>query len=107
MGRMLRRRRLLIALVIVLAVVAAVGVPAYGFFTRDEPATDADPRDHFKHGRSGAGHGGGARRPPASPWAPPPPVSPPLLPKGGGDGSARFGFISEPGHDRPIGTSYR
>jgi mono/diheme cytochrome c family protein len=104
MEGMLRRRRLLIALVIVLAVVAAVGVPAYGFFTRDEPATYANPVDHFKYGSIGAEQERGV---PYYIWAVLPTVFHDRLPKGEGDGYARFGFIYEPGHDRPIGTSYR
>jgi mono/diheme cytochrome c family protein len=104
MKGMLRRRRLLIALVIVLAVVAAVAVPAYGFFTRDDPTTYASPVDHFKYGSIGAEQERGV---PYYIWAVLPEVFPDLLPPGKGDGYERFGFIFEPGHDRPIGTSFR
>src|SRR5215218_5059239 len=101
---MLRRRRLAIALVIVLAVAAAVAVPAYGFFTRDEPATYESPVEHFEYGSIGAEQERGV---PYYIWAVLPTVFHDLLPAGPGEGYERFGFIFEPGHDRPIGLSYR
>src|SRR6187551_526859 len=76
-----RRRRILVyTLVVVIALLAAAAFPAYGFITRDEPANYASLPDEFKYGSAGTEAGQG--------WE-------------------RFGFIYEPGHDRPVGVSFR
>ncbi|MDQ3851155.1 MAG: cytochrome c [Actinomycetota bacterium] len=61
--------------------------------------------EHFKYGSIGAdtNHQGV----PASLWYALPTVFADLLPKGPGKGYERLGFVYEPGHRRPIGTSYR
>lgn len=101
---MLRRRRVRIALALVVVALAAIGALAYSFFTTNEPATYANAAEEFEYGSIGAEQTRGV---PYYIWAVLPTVFHDLLPKGTGDGYARFGFIFEPGHDRPIGTSYR
>jgi mono/diheme cytochrome c family protein len=79
-------------------------VIALAIFDRNRPETHADILDHFKYGSIGAEERAGV---PYFIWAVLPQVFPEHLPKRPGDGYERFGFIFEPGRDRPIGTSRR
>ena len=100
-----RRRRILVyTLVVVIALLAAAAFPAYGFITRDEPATYSSLPDAFKYGSAGTEADQGF---PYDIWQVLPTVFSDLLPPGPGKGWERFGFIYEPGHDRPIGVSFR
>jgi mono/diheme cytochrome c family protein len=99
-----RRRWLVIALVVLLALVAAVAIPAYAFFQKDEPEVHANIEEQFKYGSIGSEARLGV---PYYVWAVLPDVFPDLLPDHPGTGWERFGFIQEPGHPRPIGFSFR
>jgi mono/diheme cytochrome c family protein len=97
-----RRTFVLIGLgVLALAVIAFLVVR---FINRDEPELHTSATEHFKYGSIGSEDRAGV---PYSLWLVLPEVFPDLLPKGGGDGYRRMGFVYEPGHIRPIGTSYR
>jgi hypothetical protein len=93
-----------IALVVLLALVAAVAIPAYAFFQKDEPEVHANIEEQFKYGSIGSEARLGV---PYYVWAVLPDVFPDLLPDHPGQGYERFGFIQEPGHPRPIGFSFR
>ena len=105
MARRSRRRRILIFLLVVLvALLAAGAVSAYTFLTRDKPVVYSNIVEHYKYGSLGTEELQGV---PYELWAVLPDVFPDLLPKGTGDGYERFGFLYEPGHATPIGTTFR
>ena len=89
--------------VVVVAVLVG-GVRALVFFRVNEPETHEDIVEHFKYGSIGSEAAGGI---PYWIWRVLPEVFAEHLPDKPGNGYERFGFIFEPGHDRPIGTSLR
>ena len=105
MARRTRRRKVLVVLLVVLiALLAAGGVSAYSFLSRDEPVVYEDIVEHYKYGSLGTEELQGV---PYELWAVLPDVFPDLLPAGTGEGYERFGFLYEPGHETPIGTTFR
>lgn len=70
----------------------------------NSPEIHADILDHFKYGSIGAEERAGI---PYSIWAVLPELFPEHLPNRSGKGYERFGFVFEPGKDRPVGTSLR
>ncbi len=105
MARGTRRRRVLVVVLVVLAaLLAAGGVSAYSFLTRDKPVNYTSIVEEYKYGSLGTEAKQGI---PYELWAVLPDVFPDLLPPGTGSGYRRFGFIYEPGHAQPIGTTYR
>lgn len=105
MARRARRRRVLVIVLIVLvALIAAGGVGAYTFLTRDEPVVYGNIVEQYKYGSIGTEELQGI---PYEIWVVLPEVFGDLLPPGPGKGYERFGFLYEPGRDRPIGTTYR
>jgi mono/diheme cytochrome c family protein len=101
----MRRRGVWFRIAIVVVVIAGIGIYAATIITRDKPELHAGILDHFKYGSIGAE---GRRGVPASLWLALPQVFPEYLPKKGhGKGYERVGLLYEPGHQRPIGTSYR
>lgn len=99
-----RRRTLLWIVAFVVLVVAAAGIYTVSFINRNKPEVHAGILDHFKYGSIGAEATAGV---PYDIWLVLPLVFGDLLPKGRGQGWERIGFIYEPNHIRPIGTSYR
>jgi mono/diheme cytochrome c family protein len=99
-----RRRALWVVLAFVGLVVIVVGVAVARFVNRNEPEVHANILDHFKYGSIGSEATAGV---PYDIFLVLPRVFPDLLPKGQGRGYERMGFLYEPGHIRPIGTSYR
>ncbi len=89
---------------VALLVVLAGGIGAVMLLTHDVPETHGDIAEHFKYGSIGAEARAGV---PDRIWYVLPTVFADLLPPGPGQGYERFGFIYEPGHRRPIGTSHR
>jgi hypothetical protein len=89
---------------VLVAVVLVGGIFAVLLLRHDVPELHADIQEHFKYGSIGAEARAGV---PDRIWYVLPKVFPELLPPGPGDGYARLGFIYEPGHRRPIGTSHR
>jgi hypothetical protein len=105
MARRARRRKVLvIVLVVLVALIAVGGVSAYTFLTRDDPVVYGDIVEQYKYGSIGTEELQGI---PYELWVVLPDVFADLLPPGPGQGYERFGFLYEPGHDRPIGTTYR
>lgn len=105
MARRARRRRVLvIVLVVLVALIAAGGVSAYTFLTRDKPVVYGNIVDQYKYGSIGTEELQGI---PYELWVVLPEVFADLLPPGPGKGYERFGFLYEPGHVTPIGTTYR
>jgi mono/diheme cytochrome c family protein len=99
-----RRRTLLWIAVFVGVVVLGAGLYTLKLIKRNEPEVHADVLDHFKYGSIGSEATAGV---PYDIWLVLPEVFPDLLPKGEGKGWERIGFMYEPGHIRPIGTTYR
>jgi mono/diheme cytochrome c family protein len=100
-----RKRRILVfGLVFLVAVLAAISIPGYVFFTRDEGVVYANVVDQFKYGSVGTEAEQGF---PYYVWEVLPTVFSDLLPEGEGQGWERFGFLYEPGRDRPIGMTFR
>ena len=95
---------LVIVLVVLIALLAAGGVSAYSFMTKNEPTNYANIVEQYKYGSVGTEELQGI---PYEVWVVLPQVFSDLLPKGQGTGYERFGFIYEPGHVTPIGTTYR
>jgi hypothetical protein len=105
MARRTRRRRVVVVVLVVLAaLVAAGGVSAYTFLTRNDPVVYDDIVEQYKYGSIGTEELQGF---PYELWVVLPDVFPDLLPPGTGKGWERFGFMYEPGHATPIGTTYR
>jgi len=100
----MRRRGVWIRIAFVVVVLIAVGIYAASIITRNEPERHAGILDHFKYGSIGSEDRAGV---PSSLWLALPQVFPEHLPKGRGKGYERVGLVYEPGHRRPIGTSYR
>jgi hypothetical protein len=73
-------------------------------FDANRPEIHQDILEHFKYGSIGAEERAGI---PYLIWRVLPGMFPQHLPKKTGDGYERFGFIFEPGKQRPIGTSLR
>ena len=95
----------MVAVVALVALLAAVAVPAAVFVTRDEPQRFENALEHFKYGSVGTEELQGV---PFEIWAVLPDVFEDLLPRGaGGEGYERLGFLYEPGQERPVGMSYR
>jgi hypothetical protein len=92
---MSRRSRYLLAAIVVLALVGAVG---WYKLLRQEPTQFATDIDYFKYGSVGVEAASGL---PYAVWAVLPEVFPDRV--GGSGGYAAFGFVSETGHDTPIG----
>ncbi len=96
-------------LLVALIVGAGVGVWALVSMTADRPTTYSDIQDHFKYGSIGSEPGGslfttvGGALPPYWILTALPSVCPEKAP----NGFATFGFITEPGSERPIGISRR
>jgi mono/diheme cytochrome c family protein len=84
--------------------VLATGTSTYQFLKRDVPEQYLNPEEHFKYGSIGAEGGAGI---PYWLWLVLPQAFPEYLPDQPGSGYARLGFVYEPGHQRPIGTSVR
>ena len=95
---------LVTVLVVLAALIAAGGVSAYTFLTRNEPVVYANIVVQYKYGSLGTEQLQGI---PYELWVVLPQVFPDLLPPGPGKGYERFGFTYEPGHVTPIGTTYR
>src|SRR5437867_466487 len=104
MARTRRRRVLVFVLVVLAALLAAGGVFAYSFLTKNEPVNYASITDEYKYGSLGTEEKQGI---PYEIWGVLPDVFSNLLPPGTGSGYRRFGFIYEHGHVQPIGTTYR
>jgi mono/diheme cytochrome c family protein len=73
-------------------------------FNKNRPEIHDDILEHFKYGSIGAEERAGV---PYWIWAVLPQVFPEHLPAKSGNGFERFGFVYEPGKQRPIGTSLR
>ena len=95
---------LVIVLVVLVALIAAGGVSAYTFLTRDKPVVYSNIVEQYKYGSIGTEELQGI---PYELWVVLPEVFADLLPPGPGKGYERFGFLYEPGHATPIGTTYR
>src|SRR4051794_11041923 len=97
-------KKALIALGVV-AVIAIVAVVAgESFLHRNRAEHIDDIVEHHKYGSNGTQ---GSPRPPSLIWKVLPKKFPRLLRPLPGHDYEHFGFIYEPGHDRPIGTSIR
>ncbi len=95
MARRARRRRVLvIVLVVLVALIAAGGVSAYTFLTRDEPVVYEDIVQQYKYGSIGTEELQGC---PYEMWVVLPDVFADLLPPGPGKGYERFGFTLRAG----------
>ncbi len=101
---MTKRRRILAIVGVAVLVVGVGAALVVRFLNRNEPEVHADAREHFKYGSFGSEGRAGV---PYSLWLALPSVFPEYLPDGPGEGYERVGFLYEPGHERPIGTSYR
>lgn len=98
------RRRLLVGIVAA-GLLTATAIVA--FLRRDRPERYADVVEHFKYGSIGAEARAGI---PLLVWKALPVIFADLLPPPRApdlEGWSRLGFVFEPGHDRPIGTSVR
>ncbi len=95
---------LVIVLVVLVALIAAGGVSAYTFLTRDDPVVYGNIVEQYKYGSIGTEELQGV---PYELWVVLPEVFEDLLPPGPGKGYERLGFTYEPGHATPIGTTYR
>src|SRR5215204_3591710 len=104
MATVVKRKGISIVLIIV-AVIVAIGAAVYVYTQRDVPEVHANVVEHFKYGSIGADSEQGV---PYWIWRVLPRVFPEYLPNRPGEGYARMGFIYEsPERDRPIGTSLR
>ncbi|MGE0594533.1 MAG: cytochrome c [Vicinamibacterales bacterium] len=103
------RRAFRVLALLALTVVVAGGVWAVVSITTDRPVTYEPIEDHFKYGSIGSEPGGrllspvGGALPPYWIFRALPSICRDRLP----NGYATFGFITEPGHDLPIGVSRR
>ncbi len=99
-------RKLLLAVLVVGAGVVAWALLSLG---ADRPATYDDIQEHFKYGSIGSEPGGSLLSPIGG--ALPPywilTALPSICPEKAPNGFATFGFVMEPGKDRPIGISRR
>lgn len=95
---------LVAVLVVLAALIAAGGVSAYTFLTRNDPVVYSNIVEQYKYGSIGTEQLQGI---PYELWVVLPQVFPDLLPRAPGKGYERFGFMYEPGHVTPIGTTYR
>jgi hypothetical protein len=77
---------------------------AVSLFDRNKPEIHTDILEHYKYGSIGAEDRAGV---PFWIWAVLPDLFPEHLPPRPGKGYERFGFVFEPGKQRPIGSSYR
>ena len=91
--------RVILGLLLTLTLLAALYAALR--FLPDRPVTHADPAEHFKYGSLGGERNMGF---PYWLFQVLPEVCPDLLP---GKGYASLGFITEPGHDLPVGMSQR
>ena len=98
------RRRLLVAGIVVVLLLGAGVAGLLYFIHRNIPNTYADITDEFKYGSIGAEARSGV---PYWIWLVLPDVFPQYLPDRPGTGYQKIGFLYEPGHTLPIGTSYR
>jgi mono/diheme cytochrome c family protein len=76
----------------------------FSLFDRNKPEVHSDVVEHYKYGSIGAEARTGV---PYWIWAVLPSLFPEHLPARPGNGYERFGFVFEPGKQRPIGSSYR
>ena len=105
MARRTRKRKVVVfTLVVLAALLAAGGVGAYTFLTKDEGVVYANVVDQYKYGSVGTEQEQGV---PYEVWVVLPDVFPDLLPRGTGTGWERLGFIYEQDRVTPIGTTYR
>jgi hypothetical protein len=105
MARRTRRRKVLVFMLAILAaLLAAGGVSAYAFLTKNDPVVYSDIVEQYKYGSVGTEERQGV---PYEIWVVLPEVFPDLLPDTPGKGWERLGFIYEQGHVTPIGTTYR
>jgi hypothetical protein len=95
---------LVFTLAILVALLAAGGVSAYTFLTKDDPVVYSNLVEQYKYGSVGTEERQGV---PYETWVVLPEVFPDLLPKTPGKGWEKLGFIYEKGHVTPIGTTYR
>ena len=91
-------------LVVLAALLAAGGVGAYTFLTKDEGVVYSNVVEQYKYGSVGTEQEQGV---PYEVWVVLPDVFPDLLPRGTGTGWERFGFVYEQDRVTPIGTTYR
>ena len=99
-----RRRTLLVIVAAVGIVILGVGAFVVSFLRHNEPEVHAGILDHYKYGSIGSEDRAGV---PYYIWLVLPEVFEDLMPVGRGTGWERVGFLYEPGHRRPIGTTYR
>jgi mono/diheme cytochrome c family protein len=99
-----KRKPLLLIGAFVVVVLVVVGAVVLNFAQRNAPEVHAEILDHFKYGSIGSEATAGV---PYDLFLVLPTVFPDLLPPGRGKGWERVGFMYEPGHVRPIGTSLR
>jgi hypothetical protein len=98
-----------IVLVVMGALVLAIGGSLAWELLRDTPVVYTEIEDHFKYGSIGSEPGGdlmssiGGLLPPERVFR----VLPAICPEQAPNGYATFGFLSEQGHDLPIGISQR
>jgi hypothetical protein len=105
MARRTRRRKVLVfTIAILVALLAAGGVSAYAFLTKNDPVVYSNIAEQYKYGSFGSEQLQGV---PYEIWVVLPEVFPDLLPKTPGKGWEKIGFIYEKGHVTPIGTTYR
>ena len=95
---------LVFTLAILVALLAAGGVSAYAFLTKDDPVVYSNLVEQYKYGSVGTEERQGV---PYEIWVVLPEVFPDLLPKTPGKGWEKIRFIYEKGHVTPIGTTYR
>src|SRR3712207_1381337 len=99
------KRKGLIVVGVVVALLLAGGLFVYAYLQRDVPEVHADIQEHFKYGSIGSDSEGGV---PYWIWRVLPRAFPEHLPGRHGEGYSRMGFVYEsPDRDRPIGTSLR
>ena len=97
---------LVFTIAILVALLAAGGVSAYAFLTKDDPVVYSNLVLQYKYGSVGTEERQGV---PYETWVVLPEVFPDLLPKTPGKGWEKLGFIYEKGHvtrsGRPTATS--
>src|SRR5204863_3091894 len=99
--KMTRNSRRIVRMLLVLAIAA---FSLFSVFDPNRPETHNDVVEHFKYGSLGGEERGGI---PYLIWQVLPRIFPQYLPNRPGSGYERFGFVFEPGKERPIGTSLR
>jgi len=96
-----------VVLLVAVALIAVVSLYLIARFTRDDPVTYTDPKEHFKYGSTGGERESGI---PYWIWKVLPKMFPEYLPGETytpGTEYVSLGFLYEPGKDLPIGVSRR